>query len=293
MNRRKGTTKSQGNKHELDKFYTKDNIVDKCLSYLNLEKYDCVIDPSAGGGAFSNKISGVLAFDLLPEGENIQQADWLKLDKQQFSQFLNILVVGNPPFGTNGSLAHAFIAESMKFANTVAFILPKSFKKESMKNRVPLNFELEQEVDLPNNSFTLEGVDYAVPCVFQVWQKSNNMRVKTIRKTSTKIFKFVKKGDADFRVQRVGGNAGAASFDLDASETSNYFIKRTTDEYSSEELVDFINTLSFPSIDHTTGPRSLPKGELIHCLEQKIDSEKLSENECTKSERILVKLKKE
>lgn len=159
----------------------------------------------------------------------------------------------------------------------MAFILPKSFKKESMKNRVPLNFELEQEIDLPNNSFTLEGIDYAVPCVFQIWQKSHNMRVKTVRKTSTKFFEFVKKGDADFRVQRVGGKAGTASFDLDASEASNYFVKRTTNEYSNEELVNFINDLSFPSIDYTTGPRSLPKGELIYCLEQKIASEKLSE----------------
>lgn len=287
---RKGTTKSQGNKHELDKFYTKDSVVDECLSYLRLDEYDCIIEPSAGNGAFSNKIKSVQAFDLLPENENIQQADWFKLDKQQFSKFNNILVVGNPPFGTSGNLAHAFMVESMKFADTVAFILPKGFKKESMKNRIPLNFELEQEIDLPKNSFTLEGTDYGVPCVFHIWQKSDKIRTKTTYKTTTELFKFVKKSDADFRVQRVGGKAGTASFDLEASEASNYFVKRTTDKYTDEELVNFINNISFPSIDHTTGPRSLPKGELIHCLEQKIGWIKLSDDVKLGDERTLFEL---
>lgn len=266
---RKGTTKSQGNKHELDKFYTKDSAVDVCLAYLNLSEYDCIIEPSAGSGAFSAKIPGALAFDLLPENENIQQADWLTLDKQQFSGFNNILVVGNPPFGTSGSLAYSFIVASMEFANTVAFVLPKGFKKDSMKNRIPLNFELSCEIDLPENSFTLHGDEYSVPCVFQVWHKSENLRTKILYRTTTELFEFVKKNEADFRIQRVGGKAGTASFDLDVSEASNYFVKNLS-EYSNEQLVSSINTLSFPSIDHTTGPRSLPKGELIYCLEQKL-----------------------
>lgn len=266
---RKGTTKSQGNKHELDKFYTKDSAVDECLAYLKLDEYDCIIEPSAGSGAFSTKIPGALAFDLLPENENIRQADWLTLDKQQFSGFNNILVVGNPPFGTSGSLAYSFIVASMEFANTVAFILPKGFKKDSMKNRIPLNFELSYEIDLPENSFTLHGDDYSVPCVFQVWHKSENLRTKILYRTTTELFEFVNKDEADFRIQRVGGKAGTASFNLDVSEASNYFVKNLS-EYSNEQLVSSINTLSFPSIDHTTGPRSLPKGELIYCLEQKL-----------------------
>lgn len=265
----KGTSKSLGNKHELDKFYTKENIVDECLSYLNLSEYDCIIEPSAGSGAFSNKIDNIHAFDLLPENENIVQADWLKLDKLQFSSFNKILVIGNPPFGISGSLAYSFIFESMKFADTVAFVLPKGFKKESMKNRIPFNFSLIEEIDLPKDSFTLEGNDYSVPCVFQIWQKTETLRTKVIHKNITKLFKFVKKEEADFRVQRVGGRAGKAFLNIEVSSESNYFVKNTSD-YSTEKLMEEINSLSFPSVDHTTGPRSLPKGELIYCLESKL-----------------------
>lgn len=266
---KKGTSKSLGAKHELDKFYTKESIVNECLSYLNLDAYDCIIEPSAGNGAFSNKISNVYAFDLLPENENIIQADWLKLDKYQFSNFNNVLVIGNPPFGTNGSLAYKFIVESMKFSNTVAFVLPKGFKKESMKNRIPLNFSLVEEIDLPKDSFTLEGHEYSVPCVFQIWKKSEKIRTKVIHKNITELFKFVEKEEADFRIQRVGGNAGKASTNLSASSTSNYFVKNTSN-YSTEYLMKIINELPFPSVDHTTGPKSLPKGELIMCLESKL-----------------------
>lgn len=264
-----GTTKSQGNKHEFDKFYTKLEIVDQCLAHIDLTQFDCIIEPSAGGGAFSSKIAGVRAFDLVPENENIQEADWLILDKSQFGQYENILVIGNPPFGNNGKLARAFLVESMKFADTVAFILPKSFKKNSMKNRLPLNFETVSEIDLPINSFTLSNEDYSVPCVFQIWQKTETMREKITMNNKSSVIEFTTVDKADFRIQRVGGRAGKASLNLNASANSNYFIKNTS-EIIDEELIEIVNSLVFPSINDTTGPRSLPKGELINILEQAV-----------------------
>lgn len=264
-----GTTKSQGNKHEFDKFYTKNEVVDQCLAYLDLAEFDCIIEPSAGSGAFSNKIPNVLAFDLVPENENIQQADWLTLDKSQFDQYERVLVIGNPPFGNNGKLAKEFLVESMKFADIVAFVLPKSFKKNSVKNRLPLNFETILEIDLPVNSFTLNDKDYSVPCVFQLWQKTESMRKKVVMKNSSSLIEFTTLDKADFRIQRVGGRAGKASLNLDVSVNSNYFVKNNSG-MSNEELIEIVNSLVFPSINDTAGPRSLPKGELISVLEKAV-----------------------
>lgn len=269
MSDRKGTTKSQGNKHVLDKFYTKDEIVDECLKHLELSSYDCIIEPSAGNGSFSNKIVDVKAYDIQPENDSISEADWLKFDKSLFQGFKNILVVGNPPFGSQGTVAFKFMVESMKFADTIAFILPKGFKKISMKNRLPLNFHLTTEFDLPLKSFLLEGEDYSVPCVFQIWQKSDKLRTKIINKTTTSLFQFVKPDEADFKIQRVGGSAGKSSLNLNASVEVNYFLKNTSN-MSTENLMKTINETTFPTIYDTTGPRSLSKGELIACLEQKL-----------------------
>ena len=67
-------------KNELDKFYTRPEVAKECLSLLfstiNIEDYS-VIEPSAGSGAFSNQINGCHAYDILPEGSNITEQDFL------------------------------------------------------------------------------------------------------------------------------------------------------------------------------------------------------------------------
>ena len=89
-------------------------------------------------------------------------------------------------------------------------------------------------------------------------------------KTTTDLFDFVDKTRADFRIQRVGGNAGKASFDLTKSPSSNYFIKNKT-EIANEDFVEFVNSLIFPTIEFTVGPKSLSKGELIAVIEENWD----------------------
>lgn len=263
----KGTTKSLGNKHELDKFYTKPETAKYCLSLLNLSEFDCIIEPSAGSGSFSNQIDNCIAFDLSPENEKIKKADWFKIDKSFAKKYNKVLVVGNPPFGTQGTLAIEFIKESMKFADTIAFILPRSFRKDSIKNRIPLNYSIIKEIDLPDNSFTLNGNNYSVPCVFQIWQKSNKMRSKIIRRIKSQLFEFTNRQKADFRIQRVGGNAGKASNNLTAAESSNYFIKNISN-LNNEDFIKLINNIEFATKNYTVGPRSISKGELVEEIEK-------------------------
>lgn len=263
-------TKSNGQKDVLDRFYTKENIVDLCLKELSLNDYDCIIEPSAGNGSFSKKILNCIAYDIEPQDDSIQKQDWFLMDKKIFTQYKNILVVGNPPFGQQNTLAIAFFNESAKFANTIAFIFPRSFKKDSIKNRLDLNFDLRKEIDLLDCAFMLKGEnEYKVPCVFQIWDRNTTPRKKKRLKTTTELFDFTTKENADFRIQRVGGNAGKASKELNYSAESNYFIKNKS-QYSIDELITIINNLKFLSIEFTVGPKSLSKGELIATLEEEL-----------------------
>ena len=262
-----GETKSLGRKDKLDRFYTPSNIVNQCLQLLNLNEYDCIIEPSAGMGSFSEKIPNCISYDIAPEKDYIIQQDWFTLDKTNFKQYNNILVVGNPPFGEQNSLAIRFFNESARFCNAIAFILPLSFKKDSIQNQLNLNFYLEKELLLNNCNFYLKNQEeLTVPCVFQVWIKHNSPRKKKRLKTTSTLFSYVKKEEADFRVQRVGGNAGKASFDLNRAVSSNYFIKNNSDK-TNEEFVDYINHLTFPTIEFTVGPKSLSKGEMVAVIE--------------------------
>ena len=267
----KGTTKSQGRKDKNDKFYTNAKIAKECIQELDLSKFDLIIEPSAGSGNFSNQIKDCLAFDIEPEHESIKKQDWLKMNFDDFKKNQEILVIGNPPFGEQNSLSVDFFNHSAKIADTIAFVLPLSFKKDSVQNRLDLNFSLIKEKELPLDSFTLNGSPYKVPTVFQIWKRTTSPRKKKKLKMTTDLFEFTTSQEADIRIPRVGGNTGKATLLLDGSKTSNYFIKNKT-AYSNEELVEIINNISFPSISFTVGPKSLPKGELILEIEEYLKS---------------------
>jgi len=59
------------------------------------------------------------------------------------------IVIGNPPFGKNSSLVINFFNKSAEFADVITFILPKTFKRVSIQNKLNLNFILIYNEDIP------------------------------------------------------------------------------------------------------------------------------------------------
>lgn len=265
----KGTTKSQGQKHAADKFYTKPEIAQLCLDSIpgGVEQYSLSIEPSAGGGSFSSLIPNALAMDLHPEAEGIVEQDWFTYSRERnVDSQEKVLVFGNPPFGQQNSLAVKFINHAATFADTVAFVLPLSFKKDSVKDRLDKHLHLVLELALPKKAFTLYGEDYGVPCVFQVWEyDASKVREKSV-KVSPAGFSFVKKDEAPhISVQRVGGRAGFASIDYAGkSVQSNYFLKfnPALSTEALEKIATAINGATFASRDHSVGPRSISKTDV-------------------------------
>lgn len=242
-------------KYGLDKFYTKKEIAKKLIEKIDLSEFNLIIEPAAGNGSFSNLINNVKAFDIEPEGFNIKKADFLKINPKEFSG--NTLVIGNPPFGRNGSLALSFIKHSCLFCEKFAFILPMSFKKQSFYDKIPMNFWKIYEEDLPENSFIFEGKEINIPCVFQIYEKREELRIKK-KIEQPDWFSFVKKEEANLSIRRVGIYAGKAFLDIDKSEQSHYFIK-------TENPIDFVDMINSIKWEHnnTVGPRSISKLELL------------------------------
>lgn len=110
-------------KFELDKYYTPieeaKRLIDKTFEVIGKENISEVIEPSAGGGAFSLQIEDCIAYDIEPEGENIIKADFLELDIEYKK---DRLIIGNPPFGKQ-TYKH-FLNKALKIADYVAFIMP-------------------------------------------------------------------------------------------------------------------------------------------------------------------------
>lgn len=259
------------NRNTIDKYYTKDIIVDLCLNfikkYIQINIDDLIIEPSAGNGSFITGIKSLSNnfrfYDLEPDNKEIIKQDYLLYDYNSIKEtFSKIHIIGNPPFGRQSSLAIKFIKKSCEFCDSISFILPKSFKKDSLKKTFPLNFHLIFEIDLPDKSFLVDGLEHNVPCVFQIWEKKITNRIINI-KLEPLNFKFVKKSEnPDISFRRVGVNAGTIDTKIDEkSIQSHYFIKFTNEK----SIIDNINILSIIDYDfnNTVGPKSISKQELI------------------------------
>jgi hypothetical protein len=71
---------------------------------------------------------------------------------------------------------------------------------------------LIDELNLPNNSFTVDNVLHDVPCVFQIWESTDEEReVKEFDKPDWLEYTSANKADISFR--RVGVYAGKTSKD--------------------------------------------------------------------------------
>jgi predicted RNA methylase len=260
---------SKGLKRDaIDKFYTNVNYANKCImtikTHLEINYQDLIIEPSAGNGSFILGIKELtcnnLFYDIDPENNEILKQDYLLLDLQQFKDKI-IHVIGNPPFGRQSSTAIKFIKKSAEFANSISFILPKSFKKESMKSKFPLEFHLIFEEDVPSYSFLVNEKEYDVPCVLQIWKKYDEKRLQQIKQVPVG-FEFVKIFETpDISFRRVGVYAGKIDIGVNKSEQSHYFIKFTNNKSIEENLLN-LKKIKFKD-NNTVGPKSISKQELI------------------------------
>ena len=210
-----------------------------CLSKIDLKAYDLIIEPSAGSGSFSNLIN-CIAFDIEPKNDKIIKQNYLELETSEYAD-KKVLVIGNPPFGRQSSLAIKFINKSAEFADTIAFILPKSFKKESLLNKLDKHLFLKEVYELPNTKFFFE--------------KRKELRTKE-KLPIVDDFSFVKPEEADCSIRRVGFYTGKIE-GLEVSASSHYFVKWNTATAKDNYL-----KLKF-DLDNTVGARSLSKTEII------------------------------
>jgi hypothetical protein len=268
----------------IDKFYTEPSVAFECIRsvarHIKIDKErDIVIEPSAGNGSFIMEIRKLcnhsLFYDIEPEHDDIRKQDYLSLELGLIEMpdlHTKIHIIGNPPFGRQSTLAIQFIKKSAAVADSISFILPKSFKKESMMRHFPMSFHLVYQVDVADNSFLIDNVVTNVPCVFQIWQKRDENRCAVIKETvDPKIYQFVKRDDdPDISFRRVGVNAGVIDDkDLNGkSVESHYFIKFGQD-IDKIELIDKIKQIKYET-NNTVGPKSICKQEIIHEINKRL-----------------------
>lgn len=113
-----------------DKYYTSPRVAKWCIEktkeIIGEENITEWVEPSAGSGSFSHQIPGCRAYDLYPQHEYIEAADFTKLDLGGYKK--GRCFIGNPPFGAGaGKIIKDFYNKSVENGDYIAYIQPASY----------------------------------------------------------------------------------------------------------------------------------------------------------------------
>ncbi len=262
----------------LDQYYTADSVAKQCVKLVKglypFATFDTFLEPSAGTGAFFRLLpeDRRLGYDIEPKYDGIEKRDFLNVSLDKMISCENWLAIGNPPFGKNASLAVQFFNHCATHTgvSVIAFIVPRTFCKTSIKNRLHSYFHLVEQHDIESDSFIFNDAPYDVPCVFQIWERRQKKRdkIKTFREHPD--LSFVSKEEANISLQRVGVKAGKIRTEksdiLTRAEESHFFLN------VSEKVLENLLKIDFDRVKHNTaGNPSVSRSELIELYMEIID----------------------
>ena len=264
-------------KDGLDKFYTilsySKKFIDKTFELYDISQWDLIVDPSAGNGSFLNQIHSnhKIGIDISPEDDNIIKKDFFEycppINKKK------IIVIGNPPFGKISSLAIKFFNHASQWADVIAFIIPRTFRKISVQNKLNNLFHLIYDEEIANKPCCFSP-PMMVKCCFQIWEKKNIKRVLINLPIKHNDWIFLSFGpidekgqptpplNADFAIRAYGGKIGDIKIDnLNILRPKSWhWIKVNIDK---EELINRFNQLDYSNSLNTARQNSMGKGELV------------------------------
>lgn len=145
-----------------------EEIIDSVAQFLPDLHSRTLLEPAGGTGAFiipgiTAGFKQVVSFDIEPLHELVQSGDFL----EQRLDLSGCVTVSNPPFGRNNSLSIPFFNKAAEVSDLIIFIVPRSWRKWTVQNKLHKNFHLVRDDDL--------SVDY-VDASGKLLSTKNNLR---------------------------------------------------------------------------------------------------------------------
>ena len=217
-----------------EQFYTPPEVADRVMQNVKKRVGDLtgriLLEPAGGTGAFivaakAHGLTKVISFDIEPHHKKISLGDFLEQDIEQ----TGLLTITNPPFGRNNSLSIPFFNKAAQVSDLIVFIVPRSWRKWSVQNRLDQNFHLVRDDNLTINYVDVNGQDAHAKdrlrtCV-QYWERKSKLRpiVKVkdmgiIERTSPEL--------ADAAMTLFGYNCGKLTTDFERKKvTTQMYLK--------------------------------------------------------------------
>ncbi len=255
----------------LDQFYTHPDLARVYAEEISARWPDpdtLFVEPSAGDGAFVQPLKAagrkVRAMDIAPKARGIVRGDFFEQHELYRGRHSKIIVIGNPPFGKNASLATRFFNRAALDADGIAFIVPRTFRKMSLQARLNPHFHLVKDKNVMDYAFLIDGHMHDVPCAWQIWEHREKERKMPETPSVDHLIEYTKPAFADFAMRRVGFYAGRVIQENIAwlSLTTHYFLREV-----QEGVIDILDSIDW--LEYTTqtaGSRSLSKREIAFKL---------------------------
>ncbi len=251
-----------------EQYYTPPAIAVQVCDLVQQHVPDCQqrtwLEPAGGTGVFieearSRGVRSILSFDIEPLHPDVKEGDFL----EQSLDLSGAVAVSNPPFGRNNALSVPFFNRCASYCDVIAFIVPRSWRKWSVTNRLDQGFHLVEDVDLSINYVDAMGVSNHAnnnlrTCV-QLWQRRSELRERVkipdlgvVRKTTPDL--------ADVSLTVFGFSCGTVKTDFPRRRiTTEMYLKlehpRALEALQNVEFSRFYNNvayteaLAFPEIN--------------------------------------------
>lgn len=204
-----------------------------------------VLEPAGGTGSFveaayAKGVKEVISFDIEPLHEKVLLGNFL--DQELAQQ--NLITISNPPFGRNNSLSIPFFNHAAHVSDAICFIVPRSWRKWSVTNRLDLNFEMVADQDLAIDYMDSDGELISdksrLATCFQIWKKTGTPRVP-VKITDMGVIQKVSPELADVSMTIFGYGCGSIKQDFErVPNTTQLFLKLSHPQaLSALRSVDF------------------------------------------------------
>lgn len=204
-----------------------------------------VLEPAGGTGSFIeaayvNGVQEVISFDIEPLHEAVSLGSFL--DQQLTQQ--NLITISNPPFGRNNALSVPFFNHAAKVSDAICFIVPRSWRKWSVTNRLDLNFDLafdkDIDIDYVDSTGELISDKSRLATCFQIWKRTTTPRVP-VKIKDMGVIEKVSPELADVSLTIFGYGCGNLKQDFErVPNTTQLFLKLNHPEAKAAlQSVDF------------------------------------------------------
>ena len=257
-----------------EQFYTPrdlaTSLVRAALPHIANPSQSSFLEPAAGNGSFIAALKAVgaksiVAIDRYPAAPGITEANFLETELSDEG----LITFTNPPFGRNNALSIPFFNHAAKFSSTICFLVPRSWRKWSVTNRLDLRFHLvyDQDVFVSYEDSAGEQIreKNGLRTCFQIWQKHDQVREKVVVPDNELIQK-TSPDSADVAIRVFGYGCGTVLKDFPRKPNTTLMFLKTSQR--AREVLPNLEYSKFS--DNTAYTQALAFTEINYLLNEAV-----------------------